>query len=104
MTWLWYVPTAAALMVLILDICITVALTVCPVPDPCHCISDEIVYCAFHRLKELPYFLNFHQTWKELDLSENFLMEIPANSFDRVRVRMIKLNRNNIETIGAHAF
>lgn len=76
----------------------------CPVPLPCHCIGDETIYCAFKRMKELPYFLDFNAVWNTMNLSENLLPNLPGNKFVGGRIRHLDLSRNIIAEIDPEAF
>lgn len=76
----------------------------CPTPEPCHCIGNDIIYCAYRTLKMPPYFLEFYEIWQTLNLSDNLLQTLPAESFKGVRVRTIDLTRNLINNIHPTAF
>ena len=80
------------------------AFTVCPTTIPCHCVRNEIVYCAFTRLTKIPYFTRFAHTWHEIDLSENFIGELTSGAFHGVNVVRLNLRRNNVATIHKDAF
>ena len=47
---------------------------------------SKVIYCAFMRLQTLPYFLDFQSVWNELDVSENFIVTLPADGLSTVRV------------------
>ena len=76
----------------------------CPTPDPCHCIGNDIIYCAYRSLSMPPYFLEFYEIWQTLNLSDNLLKSLPEGSFKGVRVRTIDLTRNLISDIHPTAF
>ena len=76
----------------------------CPTPEPCHCIGNDIIYCAYRTLSMPPYFLEFYEIWQTLNLSDNLLKSLPEGSFKGVRVRTIDLTRNLISDIHPTAF
>ena len=80
------------------------AMTICPTPLPCHCLTDDVVNCAFMRLEALPYFLEFSAVWSEVDLSENFLTTLPDYGLHGIRAASLRLQRNSIAVIGVDAF
>ena len=80
------------------------SLMMCPVPLPCHCIGDETIYCAFKRMKDLPYFLEFNAVWNTMNLSDNLLPDLPGNKFVGGRIRHLDLSRNIINKVNIEAF
>ena len=92
------------LIIAMAQVYIAAAFTVCPTTVPCHCVRDEIVYCAFASLTKIPYFSRFAHTWSELDLSENLIGELRSDAFYRVNVVRLNLSMNNISTLHRRAF
>ena len=80
------------------------AFTICPTTIPCHCVRNEIVYCAFARLTKVPYFTRFAHTWHEIDLSENLIGELQSGAFRGINVVRLNLRRNAIATLHENAF
>ena len=80
------------------------AMMLCPVPEPCHCIGNDIIYCAYQRLDGLPYFLDFFEVWDKMNLSDNLIKGIPEDGFDSIRIRNLDLSRNLIGKLQANAF
>ena len=80
------------------------AFTICPTTIPCHCVRNEIVYCAFARLTKVPYFTRFAHTWHEIDLSENLIGELQSGAFRGINVVRLNLRRNTIATLHENAF
>lgn len=76
----------------------------CPVPTPCHCIGDDIIYCAYQRLQGLPYFMDFFEIWDKLNLSDNLISSIPADGFKAVKIRTLDLSRNLISDLDPNTF
>ena len=77
---------------------------ICPTVVPCFCQGDIGVSCSYQSLKELPDFLEFTEVWKELDLSENFLLVLHDNGFNGVKVKSLRLERNMIRLIEQGSF
>ena len=100
----WTTKLLPLVSLLLSVLCVSLTMTICPTPLPCHCIGNQVVYCAFLRLAALPYFLDFKQSWQELDVSENFIAALPAGGLRGVRARLLKLNRNSVRSIAAGAF
>ena len=77
---------------------------ICPTVVPCFCQRDQSVSCSYQSLKELPDFLEFTEVWKELDLSENFLLVLHDNGFNGVKVKSLRLERNMLRLIEQGSF
>jgi len=56
------------------------------------------------RLHALPYFLEFESVWQELDVSENFIVTLPAHGLSSVRVSRLRLSRNAVRRVSVAAF
>ena len=56
------------------------------------------------RLQALPYFLHFQSVWQELDVSENFIVTLPADGLSSVRVETVRLTRNALQHVTTAAF
>ena len=78
--------------------------SICPITTPCHCESDDVINCASRRLKKLPFFLQFHFIWTELNLSDNLLHQLPAQSLQRVKVRKLDLSKNILTLVHQQSF
>ena len=76
----------------------------CPITVPCYCIGENIMTCASKRIPKVPYFLSFHRTLDELDLSDNLLTAIMPNSLSGVQVHRISLNNNLISELTGDSF
>ncbi len=98
--------------VFLLTVCIhsTLSNMMCPVPEPCYCIGNDVIYCAYKRLTSLPYFLDFFDVWDQLNLSDNLLHSIPAKGFttppqhNGIKVRTLDLSRNIISKMDVDSF
>ena len=77
---------------------------ICPTLIPCFCQEDHSISCVYQRLMELPDFLEFNQVWKELDLSQNFLLVLHSHGFVHVKVTRLRLERNMIRHIEKGSF
>ena len=64
----------------------------------------KVIYCAFMSLQALPYFLDFESVWQELDVSENFIVTLPADGLSSVQVQTVRLTRNAVRHISSAAF
>ena len=78
--------------------------SICPVTTPCHCESDDVMNCSSRRLKKLPFFLQFNFIWPDLNLSDNLLHQLPAESFQSVKVRKLDLSKNILTLVHPQSF
>lgn len=98
---LWYVLVSYLLTVTVSG---NISELWCPTPDPCHCISNQVVYCSYARLTAMPYFMRFDRTYWELDLTQNFLTELPEAGLSGIHVNKLSLGWNAIKSIHPQAF
>ena len=78
--------------------------SICPITTPCHCETDDVIICVTKRLKKLPFFLEFHFIWTELNLSDNLLHQLPEYGLQSVKVKKLDLSRNVLTQIHQRSF
>lgn len=76
----------------------------CPVPEPCYCMGDDVIYCAFQRLVEPPYFLEFYGVWDLLNLSDNLMKTLGSKQFNGIKINVLDLKRNLLRYLSADSF
>ena len=78
--------------------------SICPITTPCHCESGDVINCSSRRLKKLPFFLQFHFVWNDLNLSDNLLHQLLAQSLQSVKVRKLDLSQNILTLVHPQSF
>lgn len=76
----------------------------CPLPPPCECDRDDpIVYCRDKNLTSIPTVTQAEGLWA-FYLGANKIRQIPSKSFVGVKLQMLILDSNEIDSIADDAF